>query len=81
MEAFRQRFPNLDAAGGGGAAGGGKTDFFPAQALETWQCWNVSDRTDCTTNPTPDIAGLFAVLNRLLALPVRIILCIYMSVY
>jgi hypothetical protein len=65
VEGFRQRFPNIDPHTG-------LTDMFPAQALETWQCWNVSDRDECTTNPTPDVAGLHAVLSRLIALPAEL---------
>jgi hypothetical protein len=46
----------------------GKLDIFPAQALETWQCKTVpATRSDCVTNPMPEIAGLRAVLPRLLA--------------
>jgi len=41
----------------------GKLLFHPAQSLETW--W------ECT-NPMPEIAGLYAVTERLLALPPRL---------
>eukprot|EP00040_Diaphanoeca_grandis_P035429 m.222904 g.222904 ORF g.222904 m.222904 type:complete len:925 (-) comp33386_c2_seq2:269-3043(-) len=61
VEAYRQRFPNSDA--------NGKTDMFPAQALETYQCGNPTSRADCPSNPTTDISGLMAVLPRLIALP------------
>jgi alpha-L-fucosidase 2 len=73
VEGFRQRFPNRDA--------NGKVDFWPAQALETWECKNwtggmengarvgAPTRASCVTNPSTDIAGLMAVLPRLLALP------------
>jgi hypothetical protein len=37
----------------------GKLDMYPAQALETW--W------DCT-NPMPEIAGLYSIIDRLLSL-------------
>ena len=47
----------------------GTIDIFPAQSLETWQCPNPANRSDCVTNPTPEIAGLRAVLTRLLQLP------------
>ncbi|XP_062510609.1 uncharacterized protein LOC134186626 [Corticium candelabrum] len=48
----------------------GKTIFFPAQSLETWQCKSVPARVeDCVTNPTPDMAGLHAILPRMLQLP------------
>ena len=47
----------------------GKLDMFPAQALETWQCLTVPPtRSDCVTNPMPQVAGLHALLPRLLAL-------------
>ena len=44
MEAFRQRFPKKDS--------GGKTDMFPAQALETYQCKDPTSRTNCPSNPS-----------------------------
>lgn len=48
---------------------GGKLDIFPAQALETWQCKDVpANRATCVTNPMPEVAGLTAVLPRLLQL-------------
>jgi len=47
----------------------GKLDMFPGQALETWQCKTLPPvRSDCVTNPMPQVAGLTAVLPRLLAL-------------
>eukprot|EP00035_Acanthoeca_spectabilis_P030105 m.476095 g.476095 ORF g.476095 m.476095 type:complete len:679 (+) comp40063_c0_seq1:968-3004(+) len=47
----------------------GKLDMFPAQALETWQCKAVPPtRETCVTNPMPEVAGLSALLPRLLAL-------------
>ncbi len=58
---FDEHFPQNDA--------GGAMDMFPAQALETWQCADPSARDACVTNPSTDIAGLMAVLPRLLALP------------
>ena len=61
VEAYRQRFPNRDA--------NGKTDMWPAQALETYQCKDPTSRANCPTNPSTDIAGLMAVLPRLIALP------------
>ena len=60
VEAFRQRFPNKDKTTG-------KIDMFPSQALETYQCPNPEDRKNCGTNPSTDIAGLMAVLPRLIA--------------
>ena len=44
--------------------------FFPTQALETWQCpgWPV-DPTNCPTDDMPTVAGLHAVLEKLLANP------------
>jgi len=44
--------------------------FFPTQVVETWQCpgWPV-DPTDCPTNDMPTIAGLHAVIEKLLNLP------------
>jgi hypothetical protein len=62
VEAFRQRFPNTNASTG-------KIDFFPAQALETYQCPDPTDRNGCPTNPSTDIGGLMSVLPRMVALP------------
>jgi alpha-L-fucosidase 2 len=63
VEAYRQRFPNKDK--------NGKTDFFPAQALETYQCGDPSgkSRANCPSNPSTDIGGLKSVLPKLIALP------------
>jgi len=48
----------------------GKIVFFPSQSIETWQCVTYPPvESDCVTNDTPDIAGLYGVINRLLALP------------
>jgi len=48
----------------------GKLIFFPSQAIETWQCPTYPPVVnDCVTNDLPDIAGLAAVIPRLLALP------------
>ena len=46
----------------------GKQDMFPSQAEETWQCPDPHNRTQCTTNPASDIAGLWAVTDRLIHL-------------
>lgn len=42
--------------------------FFPTQAVETWQCpgWPV-DPSNCPTNDMPTVAGLHAILERLLS--------------
>ena len=45
---------------------GGKLDMFPSQGEETWQCPNPHNRSQCTTNPASDIAGLWAITDRLL---------------
>ena len=43
--------------------------MFPGQALETWQCKSVPPtRATCVTNPMPQVAGLHALLPRLLKL-------------
>ena len=44
----------------------GKLDMFPAQGEETWQCPDPHVRSNCTTNPASDIAGLWGVTTRLL---------------
>jgi len=62
VEAFRQRFPHKDSATG-------KTDMWPSQALETYQCTDPSKRESCPANPSTDIAGLMAILPRLIGLP------------
>jgi hypothetical protein len=72
VEGFRQRFPGRDTDG--------KVDFWPSQALETYGCHNFTGgsathgqgsptRETCVTNPSTDIAGLMAVLPRLITLP------------
>lgn len=44
------------------------------QALETWQCKAVPPtRADCVTNPMPEIAGLHALLPRLIAYPTTVV--------
>jgi hypothetical protein len=65
VEGYRQRFPHKDA--------NGATDMFPAQALETYQCADSTSREDCPSNPSNDIAGLMAVLPRLIALPASVV--------
>jgi len=48
----------------------GKIIFYPSQAAETWQCPTYPPVVDdCVTNDLPDIAGLRAVIPKLLALP------------
>eukprot|EP01121_Diplochlamys_sp_Union-15-3_P008096 TRINITY_DN2122_c0_g1_i1.p1 TRINITY_DN2122_c0_g1~~TRINITY_DN2122_c0_g1_i1.p1 ORF type:complete len:765 (+),score=128.25 TRINITY_DN2122_c0_g1_i1:101-2395(+) len=48
----------------------GKIIFYPSQAIETWQCVTYPPvESDCVTNDLPDIAGLYSVLQKLLALP------------
>jgi hypothetical protein len=44
--------------------------FFPTQAVETWQCpgWPV-DPNNCPTNDMPTVAGIHAVLEKLLHHP------------
>jgi hypothetical protein len=44
----------------------GKLDLFPSQGEETWQCPQPHNRSECTTNPASDIAGLWAITNRML---------------
>ena len=63
VEAYRQRFPNKDK--------NGKTDMFPAQALEGYECGDPSgkSRGNCPSNPSTDIGGLMALLPKLIALP------------
>eukprot|EP00756_Hemistasia_phaeocysticola_P054157 Hpha_TRINITY_DN30099_c0_g1::TRINITY_DN30099_c0_g1_i1::g.21506::m.21506 len=61
VEGYMQRFPNRDKAG--------KVDMFPSQCLETFQCPDPTSRSNCVTNPTPEVAGLHAVLTRMVALP------------
>jgi len=65
LEYFRTRYPHRDA--------NNKTDMFPAQAIETYQCPNPADRTQCVTNPTTDISGLMAVLSRAIKLPKSVV--------
>ena len=59
----------------------GKIVMMPSQALETHQCeypapgfsHQPANRSDCVTNPTPDVAGLRAVVQRMLALPATLL--------
>jgi len=47
----------------------GKVVFYPTQSIETWQCPNYPPNpSNCATNDMPTIAGLNAVLSRLLKL-------------
>ena len=46
--------------------GNHKLDMFPSQGEETWQCPQPKNRSGCTTNPASDIAGLWAITQRLL---------------
>ena len=48
----------------------GKIRFEPAQSLETWQD---------STNPTPEIAGLRFVIDRLLNLPENLLDAVHQS--
>ena len=43
----------------------------PTQALETWQCPNPSEHSQCVVNDTPTLAGLAHVLPRMLVLPLN----------
>merc|ERR1719469_1256034 len=65
LEGFRQRFPNTDSSG--------KIDMWPTQALETYQCTDPTSRSNCPGNVAIDIAGLQAVIGRLLALPDNVV--------
>lgn len=62
-KAYQQRFPNKDRRG--------KTDMFPAQALEGYECGDPSgkSRGNCPSNPSTDIGGLMSLLPKLIALP------------
>eukprot|EP01065_Artemidia_motanka_P037917 TRINITY_DN46809_c0_g1_i1.p1 TRINITY_DN46809_c0_g1~~TRINITY_DN46809_c0_g1_i1.p1 ORF type:complete len:868 (+),score=251.77 TRINITY_DN46809_c0_g1_i1:55-2658(+) len=64
--AFRQRWPHVDNKTG-------KTDMWPSQCLETYQCADPTSRETCPTNPVTDISGLTAVLTRMLKLPASIV--------
>jgi len=51
----------------------GKIVMYPTQAIETWQCPNYPpSSSNCATNDAPTIAGLLAVIPKLLALPTSI---------
>lgn len=48
----------------------GKVVMFPTQSCETWQCPGYPpDPKNCPTNDAPTVAGLLAVIPRVLALP------------
>ena len=52
----------------------GRLDIYPSQALETWQCTEVPPTRDsCVTNPMPKVAGLHALMPRLLALNASVV--------
>ena len=56
---YAEHYPQRDSTG--------RLVLAPGQALETWQC--EDDVSSCVTNNLPEVAGLHAVLPRLLALP------------
>lgn len=61
LEFYLRHYPHRDAKGA--------MVIFQAQSLETWQCPNYPpDPKACVTNDTPTIAGLVAVLKRVLLL-------------
>ena len=63
---YREHYPGINTTTN-------KTHIFPSQSLETWQCPDIPPvASNCVTNPTPDIAGLRAVLPRLLKLPAHL---------
>ena len=70
----RQKHNGTRARAGAGAgttaAAAPSLDIFPGQALETWMCTGLPrpSRNACVTNPMPEIAGLHAVLPRMLHL-------------
>ena len=68
VEFFRQRWQT------NGLDSSGHIIIYPTQAVETDQCpgWPV-DKGDCCTNDMPTVAGLRAVLPRLLALPAALL--------
>jgi len=62
IEFYAGRWTNRDS--------NGKILFFPSQSIETWQCPNFPPVVaDCVTNDLPDIAGLYSVVPKLIALP------------
>jgi hypothetical protein len=61
VEGFRQRWTEVNTTTG-------KLDHWPSQALETYQCPDPTSRDRCPTDASTDIAGLMAVLPRLIAL-------------
>jgi hypothetical protein len=65
-EGFRQRWTQINNATG-------KIDHWPSQALETYQCPDPTSREHCPTDASTDIAGLMAVLPRLIALPSSVV--------
>ena len=65
LEFFRLHYPARDAHN--------RTVFYPSQALETWQCPNPDNSSQCVTNSVIFIGGLQYVLSELLALPASLV--------
>ena len=66
MAFFMQHYPNRTAAG--------RVVVWPTQALESFQCvgWNTTAQrppADCCVDDMPTVAGITALLLRLMALP------------
>ena len=65
LEFFRLHFPRVDAHN--------RTVFYPSQALETWQCPNLDNSSQCVTNSIIYVGGLQFVLGEMLQLPATVV--------
>eukprot|EP01062_Namystynia_karyoxenos_P068175 TRINITY_DN624_c0_g1_i1.p1 TRINITY_DN624_c0_g1~~TRINITY_DN624_c0_g1_i1.p1 ORF type:complete len:853 (+),score=207.07 TRINITY_DN624_c0_g1_i1:73-2559(+) len=62
LDYYAVRYPQKDASG--------RMVMFPTQAVETWQCPGYPPQeANCATNDQPTVAGLRAVLDKMLQLP------------
>ena len=65
LEFYRLHFPQVDEQN--------HTVFYPSQSLETWQCPNLDNSSQCVTNAIIYVGGLQSTLSQLLQLPTSIL--------
>ena len=65
LEFYRLHFPDRDTHN--------HTIFYPSQSLETWQCPDLDNSSQCETNSIIYIGGLQFVLSEMLQLPSTVV--------